>query len=93
MEQLEVGGNGEGLEEPGTVERSAEAASELGLEAGSGAGGQMRLGGPLKGGGTGTRRPWEDLRPGGLRTAEKGVNVARKLEQGVGHAPEDGSGG
>jgi hypothetical protein len=31
------------------VERSAEAASELGLEAGSGAGGQMRLREPLQG--------------------------------------------
>jgi hypothetical protein len=39
MEGVEVGENGERPEEPGTVERSAEAASELGLEAGSGAGG------------------------------------------------------
>ena len=63
------------------MERSAEAASELGLEAGSGVGGQMRLGGPLKGGETGTRRPGGELKPGELRTAEKGVNAARKLEQ------------
>ena len=38
MEEVEVGKNGEGPEEPETAERSAEAASELGLEAGSGAG-------------------------------------------------------
>jgi hypothetical protein len=37
------------VEEPGAVKRSAEAASELGLETGSGAGGQMRLGGPSRG--------------------------------------------
>ena len=43
MEEVEV-------EEPGAVERVAEAASELGLGTGSGAGGWMRLGGPLQGG-------------------------------------------
>jgi hypothetical protein len=36
MEGVEVGENGERPEELGTEERSAEAASELGLEAGSG---------------------------------------------------------
>jgi hypothetical protein len=52
MEGVEVGKNGKKPEEPGTVERSAEAASELlGLEAGSEAGGQMRLGGSLQAGG------------------------------------------
>jgi hypothetical protein len=35
------------MEKPETAERSAEAAIELGLDAGSGAGGPMRLGGPL----------------------------------------------
>ena len=69
------------------MERSTEAASVLGLEAGSGAGVQMRLGGPLQGRGTGTRRPGEELRPGELRTAGKGVDAARKLGQGAGHAP------
>ena len=44
-----------GPEEPETVERSAEAANELGLEAGSGAGGQPRLGESLEGRGTGGR--------------------------------------
>ena len=88
MEGVGVGENRERPEEPGTVEkRSAEAASELGLEAGSGTGGQMRLGGPLRGRGTGTRRPGEELRPGELRTAGKGVDAARKLGQGAGHAP------
>ena len=43
--------------------------SKLGLEAGSGAGGQTRLGGPLQGRETGTRRTGEELRPGELRTA------------------------
>jgi hypothetical protein len=38
MEEVEVGKNGEGPEEPETAERSAEAARELGLEAGSGEG-------------------------------------------------------
>ncbi len=71
------------------MERSAEAASELGLEAGSGAGGQMRLGGPLQGRGTGTRRPGEELRPGELRTVEKGVDAEIKWGQRTGHAPGD----
>ena len=48
MEGVEVGENGERPEEPGMAEKIAEAASELGLEAGRGAGGQMRLGGPLQ---------------------------------------------
>ncbi len=82
MEEVEVGENREGPEEPGSVERSAEAASELGLEAGSGAGEQMRLGGPLQGRGTGKGRPGREWRPGKLRTAKKGVDAARKLEQG-----------
>ena len=70
------------------MERSAEAASELGLEAGSGTGGQrMRLGGPIQGRGTGTRRPGEELRPGALRTAGKGVDAAIELGQRTGHAP------
>ena len=68
-----------GPEEPETVERSAEAANELGLEAGSGAGGQPRLGGSLEGRGTGTRRPGGELRPGEVRMAQKGG-------QGAGHA-------
>jgi hypothetical protein len=93
MEGVEVGENGERSEEQGTVERSAEAASELGLEAGSGAGGQMRLGGPLQGRETGTKRPGEELRPGDLRTAGKGVDAARKLGQGAGHAPGGWGGG
>ena len=38
MEEVEVGENGEGLEEPETAERSAKASSELGLEARSGRG-------------------------------------------------------
>ena len=38
MEGVEVGEDGERPEEPCPVLRSAEAASELGLEAGSGAG-------------------------------------------------------
>ena len=88
MEGVEVGKNGKKPEEPGTVERSAEAASELlGLEAGSEAGGQMRLGGSLQGRGTGTRRPGKELRPGEPRTAGKKVDAARKLGQGAGHAP------
>ena len=87
MEEVEVGENREGPEEPGKMERSAEAASELELEAGSGAGGQMRLGGPLQGRGTGIGRPVGELRPGELRLAEKGVDAARKLGQGAGHAP------
>jgi hypothetical protein len=37
--------------------------------------------------GTGARRPGEELRPGELMTAGKGVDVARKLRQGAGHAP------
>ena len=83
MEEVEVGENGEGPEEPGSVERSAEATSELGLEAGSGAGEQMRLGGPLQGRGTGKGRPGREWRRGGkLSTAEKGVDAGRKLEQG-----------
>jgi hypothetical protein len=49
MEGVEVGENGERPEEPGTVERSAEAASELELEAGSGAGGQMSVTGQAGG--------------------------------------------
>ncbi len=65
------------------MERSAEAASELGLETGSGAGGQkMRLERPLQGMETG-----EELRPGELRTAGKGVDAAIKLGQRTGHAP------
>ena len=56
------------------------------------------MGGPLQGRGTGTRRPGEELRPGELRTAGKGVDAARKLGQGAGHAPggqasQDGTGG
>jgi hypothetical protein len=63
MEGVEVGESRERPEEPGVVERGAEAASELGLEAGRGAGGQMRLGGPLQGRGgrveaRGTGREW-----------------------------------
>ena len=88
MEEVEVGENGEGPEEPEMAERSAEAAHELGLEAGSGVGGQMRLGGPLQGRGTRTR-PAGELRPGELmRTAEKGVDAASKLGQGAGHTPD-----
>ena len=43
--------------------------------------------GPLQGMGTGTRRPGEELRPGVLRTAGKGVDAAIKLGQRTGHAP------
>ncbi len=69
------------------MERSTEAASELGLEAGSGAGVQMRLGGPLQGRGTRTRRPGEELRPGELRTAGKAVDAPIKFGQRTEHAP------
>ena len=64
MEGVEVGGNGERPEELGTEERSAEAASELGLAAGSGAGGQMRLGGPLQAGGPEQEDRGKSLGPG-----------------------------
>ncbi len=37
--------------------------------------------------GTGTSRPGEELRPGELRTAGKGVDAAIKLGQRTGHAP------
>ena len=50
----------------------------------------MRKGGPLQGRGTGTRRPGGELRPEELRTAEKGVDATRKLEQGTEHAPGTG---
>ena len=38
--------------------------------------------------GTGTSRPGEELRPGELRTAGKGVDAAIKLGQRAGHAPD-----
>jgi hypothetical protein len=84
MEGVEVGENGERLEEPGPVERSAEAASKLGLEAESGAGGQTRLGGPLQCRGDRNKKTRGRVE---ARGTEEGVEAARRLGQGAGHAP------
>ena len=86
MEEVEVGENGERPEEPGTVERSAEAA-RVGARSRERGRWADEVGRTVTGQGAGTRRPGEELRPGELRTAGKGVDAARKLGQGAGHAP------